>query len=156
MLAGEAILQRGCEQGSTECQRKGCVSGDSRWTKEKERKKEMVVGVSKVNISVVTPATVLPPVLVFDSQCLPAHPFPVPTGQISEWLFVFLPVPSPPAVPPGAAIPALLPLAGWHSCCALQLFPAKAMEIWLLPSVRAGDLAGCKLWPKISVISLCK
>lgn len=55
----------------------------------------------------------------------------------------------PPAVPRGAAIPALLPLADWHSCCALLVLPAKAVEIWLLPSVRAGGApAGCKLWPK--------
>lgn len=99
-------------------------------------------------------ATGLTPVLVFGVQCLPAqlqtsHPLPVHSGQISEWVFVFLPVTFPAAVPQGAAIPALLPLADWHSCCALQVFPAKAMEIWLLPSVRAGGgPAGCKLWPK--------
>lgn len=65
MLTGEAILQCGCEQGSTECQRKGCVEGDSRWTKGK--------GKEKVTIGVVTPAIVLTAVLVFDIQCLPAQ-----------------------------------------------------------------------------------
>lgn len=39
----------------------------------KERKKRREGGVSKVSVSVVTPATVLTAVLVFDVQCLPAQ-----------------------------------------------------------------------------------
>lgn len=47
----------------------------------------------------------------------------------------------PAAVSHGAAIPALLPPAGWHSSSALQVFPAKAMEIWLQPEQEEALLA---------------
>lgn len=71
----------------------------------------------------------------------------LPRSQHRCLCFVYVRFPA--AVSHGAAIPALLPPAGWHSCCALQVFPAKAMEIWLMTLTRAGrDPAGCKLWPR--------
>lgn len=72
MLTGEAVLQRGCEQGSTECQRKGFVQDDSRWAEEKEGKGGWgLKGQHHCGYS--TAATVVTQVLVFDIQCLPAQ-----------------------------------------------------------------------------------
>lgn len=113
-------------------------------------------------------ATLLVPVLAFDLQhfdleialTLPAQLLRPLICSLSvlarsqHGCLCFMHVSFPAAVSHGAAIPALLPLADWHSCCALQVFPAKAMEIWLLTLTagRAGrgpaGPAGCELWPR--------
>lgn len=95
LLTGEAILQCGCEQGSTECQRKGCVEGDSRWTKGKG-KETLSVWSLQLQCSQQFWCLISS---VCQPSCWDLSSLPAQTGQISEWVLVFLPFTFPPAVP---------------------------------------------------------
>lgn len=115
--------------------------------------------------------------LVFDLQhfcleiarTLPAQLLRPLIGSLSAWdrsqhrCLGFMHIRFHAAVSHGAAVPALLPLADWHSCCALQVSPAKAMKIWLLTLTRTWRGPCWPSWLQImakifglAVISLCK